>query len=109
MVKIGLAFLIFVLSGTVYSVEQPREAKLQIIEVKPGYTLHGIADKYLKDASRWPEIYRYNNNLIDDPDYILPAMELQVPVELIKEHLRTARLVYMLREVRARRKGESQF
>ncbi len=67
MVKIGLAILIFLLSVTVYSVEQPREVKLQIIEVKPGDTLHGIADKYLKDPSRWPEIYQYNTNLIDDP------------------------------------------
>lgn len=107
MAKIGLAILIFFLSATVYSVEQPREIKLQIIEVKPGDTLHGIADKYLKDPSRWPEIYQYNTNLIDDPDYILPAMELKVPVELIKEHLRAARLIYLLREIRARKRGES--
>jgi hypothetical protein len=90
-------------------VEQPREVKLQIIEVKPGDTLHGIADKYLKDPSRWPEIYQYNTNLIDDPDYILPAMELKVPVELIKEHLRAAHLIYLLREVRARKRGESKW
>jgi len=107
MVKIGLAILIFLLSATAYSVEQPGEVKLQIIEVKPGDTLHGIADKYLKDPSRWPEIYQYNTNLINDPDYILPAMELKVPVELIKEYLKTAHLIYLLREVRARRKGES--
>ncbi len=107
MLKIGVVVLVFVLSCTAYSVEQPREVKLQIIEVKPGDTLHGIADKYLKDPSRWPEIYQYNTNLIKDPDYILPAMELKVPVELIKEHLKTAHLIYLLREVRARRKGES--
>lgn len=107
--KIGLVILIFLLSATAYSVEQPSEVKLQIIEVKPGDTLHGIADKYLKDPSRWPEIYQYNTNLIDDPDYILPAMELKVPVELIKEHLRAALLIYLLREVRARRKGESKW
>lgn len=107
MLKIGVVVLVFVLSCTAYSVEQPGEVKLQIIEVKPGDTLHGIADKYLKDPSRWPEIYQYNTNLIDDPDYILPAMELKVPVELIKEHLKAAHLIYLLREVRARRKGES--
>lgn len=109
MLKIGVVVLVFVLSCTAYSVEQPRGVKLQIIEVKPGDTLHGIADKYLKDPSRWPEIYQYNTNLIDDPDYILPAMELKVPVELIKEHLKTAHLIYLLREVRARRKGESKW
>ena len=107
MVKIGLAILIFLLSATVYSVEQPGEVKLQIIRVTPGDTLHGIADKYLKDPNRWPEIYQYNTSLIDDPDYILPAMELKVPMELIKEHLRAVHLIYLLREVRARRKGES--
>lgn len=107
--KIGLVILIFLLSATAYSVEQPREIKLQIIRVEPGDTLHGIADKYLKDPSRWPEIYQYNTNLIDDPDYILPAMELKVPVELIKEHLRAAHLIYLLREVRARKRGESKW
>ena len=107
--KIGLVILIFLLSVTAYSVEQPREIKLQIIRVEPGDTLHGIADKYLKDPSRWPEIYQYNTNLIDDPDYILPAMELKVPVELIKEHLRAAHLIYLLREVRARKRGESKW
>ncbi|NIM03207.1 LysM peptidoglycan-binding domain-containing protein [bacterium] len=109
MIRIGLAILIFLFSSTVYSLERAGDVKLQTIKVKSGDTLHGIADKYLKDPSRWPEIYRYNNNVIDDPDYILPAMELKLPVELIKEHLRAAHLIYLLREVRARRRGESEW
>ena len=109
MVKIGLTILILVLSCNVYSVEQGREVEIQIIKVKPGDSLHGIADKYLKDPSRCTEIYQYNTELIEDPDLILPAMELKVPVELIKEHLRAARLIYLLRDVRARRKGELEW
>jgi len=108
-VKKGLVIFVLLVSTTVYSLEQPGDVKLQTIKVKSGDTLHAIADKYLKDPSRWPEIYRYNSNVIDDPDYILPAMELKLPVELIKEHLRAAHLIYLLREVRARRKGESEW
>lgn len=109
MVKMGLIVFVLLVSSTLYSLERPGGVKLQTITVESGDTLHGIADKYLKDPSRWPEIYQYNSNLIEDPDYILPAMELKLPVELIKEHLRVAHLIYLLREVRARRRGESEW
>jgi len=107
MVKFALAVSIILLFNTSYAVEKARELELGIIRVEPGDTLHGISEKYLNDPSRWPEIYHYNANLIEDPDFILPAMDLKVPVELIKKHLRGASLIYMLREVRARKKGEA--
>jgi hypothetical protein len=76
---------------------------LQEIIVKDGDTLWGIANYYLKDPKRWPEILKYNPTLTDNPTVALPGMRLKVPVLLIKERLRAAELVYLLNQVRYRR------
>ena len=36
--------------------------KVRLIEVtvERGDTLHGFANRYFKDPTRWPEIYKYN-------------------------------------------------
>ena len=82
---------------------------LQTIVVKPGDTLWGIANFYLKDPTRWPEILRYNKLPTSDPTVALPGMELRLPVLLLKESLRAATLIYLLNEVRTRRKDSSDW
>lgn len=47
--------------------------------VKPGDTLSEIAQKYLGDASRYPEIFKANQPLLTDPDLIYPGQVLRIP------------------------------
>jgi hypothetical protein len=82
---------------------------LQEITVKEGDTLWSVSNYYLKNPKRWPEILKYNKLPSSDPNIILPGMKLRVPILLIKEHLRAARLVYILNSVRYRRKEEASW
>ena len=82
---------------------------LQEITVKEGDTLWGVANFYLKNPQRWPEILKYNPQLSSDPNIILPGMRIKVPVLLIKENLRAAYLVYILNDVRYRRRNTAEW
>jgi nucleoid-associated protein YgaU len=47
--------------------------------VQPGDTLSGIAQHQLGDASRWPEIFERNRDVISDPNRIFPDQVLVLP------------------------------
>jgi len=83
--------------------------ELQTIVVKPGDTLWSISNTYLKDPKRWNEILKYNRLPSADPSIALPGMPLRVPVTLLKEQYRAAKLVYFLNEVLFRRTGASEW
>ncbi len=76
----------------------------QVVVVKPGDTMWAIANKYLKDPSRWDELLKYNKLPTKDPTVALPGLSLRVPVRLIKVQLRAAHLVYSVNRVLFRRK-----
>lgn len=99
-----LAFVLPVLLAAAVSAEE-----LQTVVVRPGDTLWSISNTYLKDPTRWSEILKYNKLPASDPSIALPGMALKVPVRLIKEQYRAAKLVYFVNEVLFRRTGVSDW
>jgi len=83
---------------------QSEKTILQEIDVKDGDTLWSIANYYLKDPRAWPEILKYNKLPSSDPNVILPGMKLKIPVVLVKENLRPAYLIYLLNDVKYKKK-----
>ncbi|MFB0527287.1 MAG: FecR domain-containing protein [bacterium] len=108
--KRGLILIItFLAIMSLFPLSRAQEERVELIEVtvKKGDTLHKFAEIYLRDPSLWPEIHKYNKALVKDPNLILPAMKIKVPVGLLKDEI--ADIIHIRNNVRTRKRGESEW
>lgn len=54
-------------------------SRQSFVTVEPGETLWEIATEEYGDATKWPRIYRANDDQIEDPDLIYPGQRFDVP------------------------------
>jgi LysM repeat protein len=55
--------------------------------VKKGDTLWDIARAYLKDPFRWPEIFKRNTDVVENPHWIYPGESIRIPATEVKPEL----------------------
>ena len=52
---------------------------VKIHEVKSGDSLSKIAKQEYGDASKWPQIFEANKDILKDPNKIFPGQKLKIP------------------------------
>ena len=50
-----------------------------LVTVQSGDTLWGLAAQHLNDPERWVDIFDTNQDIIQDPEVILPGWQLEIP------------------------------
>ncbi|MEO5588693.1 MAG: LysM peptidoglycan-binding domain-containing protein [Gemmatimonadaceae bacterium] len=53
-------------------------------EVKKGDTLWDLANAYLKDPFRWPEVFRRNTDIVENPHWIYPGEMIRIPTSEVR-------------------------
>lgn len=71
--------------------------------VKTGDTLWDIASAYLQDPFRWPEIFRRNTDVVENPHWIYPGEQIRIPAGAVRAEVLAARQTGV--EVAARQAG----
>ena len=63
---------------TVTPASAPAEGEVTHV-VKKGDTLWDIATAYLKDPFRWPEVFKRNTDVVENPHWIYPGEVIRIP------------------------------
>jgi hypothetical protein len=69
------------LAAAPLAAQDPPRQEERVHVVRPGETLWDIARTYLNDPFLWPEIFRLNADVVEDPARIYPAERLVLPGE----------------------------
>jgi LysM repeat protein len=77
-VSVGLAAIAFALAPPVAAQVTVAESPARH-DVRRGDTLWDLAARYLADPFLWPEIFRLNADVVEDPDLIFPGESLRIP------------------------------
>ena len=56
--------------------------------VKTGDTLWDLAQTYLKNPFRWPDIFRRNADVVENPHWIYPGEVIRIPVSELRPEMR---------------------
>ncbi|MBA3646128.1 MAG: LysM peptidoglycan-binding domain-containing protein [Gemmatimonadaceae bacterium] len=57
--------------------------------VKTGDTLWDLAQTYLKNPFRWPDIFRRNTDIVKNPHWIYPGEVIRIPVSEVRPEVAT--------------------
>jgi len=104
-----LSVAVLVLAASPSPAADGADITFQNVVVRRGDTLWGIANTYLKDPSKWDQVLKYNRLPSNDPTVALPGMTLKVPVQLIKENMRAAQVIYLLNRVLLRKRDTADW
>jgi hypothetical protein len=85
--------------------QQGSPDQLQTIAISAGDTLWFVAQKYLKDRTKWEDILRYNTVPSTDPAATLPDMTLNLPTRILREEFQAAQLISTVNSVFYRSHG----
>ena len=70
--------------GPTYTNSTPLGADEVEHVVKTGDTLWDIAKAYLKDPFRWPEVFKRNSDIVENPHWIYPKETIRIPASEVK-------------------------
>lgn len=57
--------------------------------VRTGDTLWDLAQTYLKNPFRWPDIFRRNTDVVENPHWIYPGEVIRIPITEIRSEVAT--------------------
>ena len=86
------AISLLLLTATGVSAQDPQPAPVSpapaeeiTYVIRPGDTLWDIAAAYLKDPFRWPEIFRRNTDVVENPHWIYPGERIRIAAAEIRD------------------------